>query len=135
MRDSKPILARVPVLEKEAADAKAEVERLTKEAADAADVEQSRSSKLASSTADTLKQLGLIATDGDHAKFATDLAEPEKAHNLIRYLGKKLAAAEAQAAVKPMGNPDHNGAKPKTAEDGESADDRFASRVRAAAGA
>lgn len=128
LRESKAILAEVPELQKTAAEA----EQLKQQAAAA----KEHQAKLASDTVGELKQVGLI-TDADQAKFASDLAEPGKAHNLIRYLGKKLAAAEANAAVKPMGNPDRGGQGPstkKTAEDGETANDRFASRVRAAAG-
>ena len=88
--------------------------------------------KLAEETANQLLQRGVIAAT-HRAKFAEDLADPAKAHQLIRHLGAKVASAEQQAAPPRAGKP-AEGAQRKSAQDGETAHDRFASRLRQTSG-
>lgn len=134
LRESKPILARVPELEKRAeaaAAAEAKVKSLTKSASD----QQAALAKLAKDTADNLLSNGIIAKT-DHAKYASDLSDPEKVHNVLRYLGKKYAALEAQAAAPSQGRPSSGGGSTKIAEgEKESANDTFNRRLHAATGA
>ena len=119
--EARPVLEDYPAQVKRADDAEA------REAASAESV-----TKLAEDTADALLASGAIIAE-DRAKFAADLTVPAKAHNVIRQLGHKIAAAERNAVPPAMGDPVTNSQR-KTANEEEDAFGTFGSRVRQASG-
>lgn len=116
-------------LQKQATEQAAEIERVQKVAADkeaAEKAEKDRLAKLAQETAKDLCDQKVIAP-ADLQKFASGLADPDKAHNLLRTLGRKLAASESAPV---LGRP-----QTKTASDAPvTANEVFDARLRAATG-
>jgi len=119
--EAKPVLEDYPAQVKRADDAEA------RENAAAVSV-----TKLAEETADALLAAGCIVAE-DRAKFASDLVDPARAHNVIRALGKKVVAAERNSVPPVMGGPAADSQRKTAGEEGDSYS-VFGSRVRQASG-
>ena len=124
-------LAEANDLDKTAADAEAELVAFKTAAEEATEATQKEASERAQATAEYLRREGVIAP-GQCEKFASDLADAEKAHNLICNLASKLASSEAAPAIGKVDGAEKTAAEVKP--EAESADAAYTRMLRQASG-